>query len=152
MATFINPSLYNAAFNGCLAGQMAGNGLAGVVNNVNVDNTPGTYTPFVAIAAEFGKVVDATLGGTGVANLSGSNATLPQASTAAIAATQLALVGTMFALCFGYWYSRKSANISANPTTDPGNLLAADYTLAAEAIVTQFVAAETSFAAQSSLV
>lgn len=150
MATFINPSLYNAAFNGALAGQMAGNGLAGVVNNTNVDNTPGTYTPFVAIAAEFAKVVDATLGGTGVPNLSASNATIVQA-TAADAGTQLALTGTMFALCFGYWQNRKSANISANPQTDPGNLNPADYTLAAEAIVTQFEAAQSSFAAQSSL-
>jgi hypothetical protein len=148
---FINPSLYNAAFNGALAGQLAGNGLAGVVNTVNVDNQVGTYTPFVAIAAEFAKVVDATLGGTGVTNVSTSNATVVPSSNV-IQSTQLALVDTMFALAFGYWYSRKSANISANPVTDPGNLLAADYTLAAEAVVTQFAAAQASFAAQSSLV
>ena len=150
MATFINPSLYNAAFNGCLAGQIATNGLAGVVNNVNVDNQAGTYTPFVAIAAEFAEVVDATIGGTGIANLSASNATVIP-SSAAIQATELALCNTMFALCFGYWFNRKSANISANPVTDPGNLNPADYTLAAEAVVTQFTAAKSSFTAQSSL-
>lgn len=143
-----NPTLFNAAFDGAYAA------LLGFVNPTDParaaasglypgglapqDAVTTTYANAATIALNFAIEVDLGIGA--VTNLSSGNATEPQASTAAIAATQLALVPLMLSLCFAYWQQRGGAAFVVNPAVP------ATYVAAAAQIKAQFAEAQATFA------
>jgi hypothetical protein len=132
--TLNNPLIYNTAFAGALAGQLAGNALAG---SPAVDQVAGSYAAAANVAGVFAEELDALIpqGAPGaIANVSSGHATIPP-STAADASTQSAYGSAMFGLCFSYWFQRKSANLQAS---GDGGLVETDYAYIAGAIAAQF--------------
>jgi hypothetical protein len=146
--TLNNPLIYNQAFAGALAGQLAGSGLTGIAAT---DQTAGTYAAQANIAGVFAEAVDAVIpqGAPGaIANVSSAHATIPP-STAADASTQSAYAAAMFGICFGYWFQRKSANIQAS---GDGGLTESDYAYIAATIAAQFAEASAVLVANGTLV
>jgi len=141
-----NPTLYNAAYAGALAGQLAGNGLTGIPA-VDDSTSPSVYAKASNVASAFAFQFDQVAFTTAVTNLSASHATQPQASTAAIAATQLALVPIVFGLTFGLFFQRKGGDVESDAGATP-----ADWAPTALALAAQVTVAQALLAASGTLV
>lgn len=142
--TLNNPSIFNAAYDGALAGLLAGSGLTGIAAT---DNTATSYATASSIANAFATYMDQTQITSAITHLSASNATIVQA-TAAEGGTQLALPLGMFGLCFAYWFQRSGAAFTQPPSAV---VLPATYAAACAAIAAQFTEAQAAFAAAGSL-
>lgn len=141
-----NPTLYNAVYAGALAGQLAGNGLTGIPA-VDNSTSPSVYAKASNIASAFAFQFDQVAYTTAQTNLSSSHATEPQASTAAIAATQLALVPCAWGLAFAAFFQRKGADEESDFGTTP-----ADWAAQAAAIAAQLTVAQALYATSGTLV
>lgn len=119
-----NQSLYNAALNGALAGQIAGSQIA--------DGNTAHYATYGNVASAFAKEVDAGI--VADATLTTAGATLVPAS-AANQANALAKTSIMFQLCFAYWLGRQGAS----------DITATDYAVAAAAIAAAYAQAVTQY-------
>ena len=134
-----NPTLYNAAFNGALAGMIAGNQLnAAAVPSATDQNT----VAMVAAATAFATEVDSLIPITGAqANITTS--ATPNTTKAPVAgittASQLAFSVVLFGICFGYWFGRPDNVTSPAPT-------AAGFAQPAAAVVAIYTAAQTGYA------
>ena len=131
-----NQEVWNAAFNGALAGMFA---QAPVADSVAADAA--SYT---AVAKAFAVEVDAAIATNGAIS-TGANGTTVVASAGVNAATQQAYVSLVTSLCFGYWFSRSGANLPATPPT------AASFAVAAAAINALVTASQTVYTAAVSL-
>jgi hypothetical protein len=146
--TLNNPLIYNEAFAGALAGQLAGSALTGIPAT---DQVAGSYAAAANVAGVFAEAVDAVVpqGAPGaITNVSAAHATTPP-STAAAASTQSAYGSAMFGLCFAYWFQRKSANLQAS---GDGGLVEADYAYIAATIAAQFAEVSAVLVANGTLV
>lgn len=112
-----NPSLYNAAVDGFLAGALAGRTI--------VDDVSADYTALEVAAAAFAAEVDAQIAVDATLTTAGT----PNTTIAPVAGSTTANLNAkghlMFSLCFGYWEGR------LNPSPDP---VQTDYLAAALAI------------------
>jgi hypothetical protein len=124
-----NPTLYNGALAGFIAG-----GLAGTLQTVTSSSTTGAYGLLAAAAEVFAAAVDTAI--TADAALSASNATKP-ATTAAISNGLASKPGLLADIVMGQMFGRYTVDLTAG-----------DYT----ALVTSVVAAYTAAVAQQSLV
>jgi hypothetical protein len=93
-----NQTLYNAALNGCLAGQVAARQIK--------DAVTADYAVLGNVATIFAQEVDAQIAAD--ATLSAAGATVVPAS-AANQQNALTKSNIMFAICFGLWFSRGGA-------------------------------------------
>jgi hypothetical protein len=150
-----NPIVFNAAFAGSLAGQLAGSALTGIAST---DQVAGTYGAAAGIASNFAQALDAVVPQgapgsiTGVstgASLPGTGGTTVVASAGVNAASQQAYNSAVFGLAFAYWYQRKSANIQASG--DAG-LSPTDYAYVAASIAAQLAEVTTALTADGTLV
>lgn len=134
-----NPTLYNAAFNGALAGMFAG----GAINAASVPSATDTETvAMVAQCTAFATEVDSLIAITGAqANI--TTAASPNTTKAPIAgittASQLAFSDVLFGLCFAAFFQKP------NTVTVPAPA-AVQYAQLAAAVVAVYTAAQTGYA------
>jgi hypothetical protein len=133
-----NQEVWNAAFNGALAGMFA---LA-----QPTDPTATDYAKYTAAAKAWAVAVDAQIL-SNAAISTGANGTTVVASAGVNAATQQAYVSLVTALSFGYWSQRSNSVVLSS---DAG-VTSTDYTVPATALGAMVTAAQTVFTAQSSL-
>jgi hypothetical protein len=131
-----NQEVWNAAFNGALAGMYAGAGIT--------DPTAADAASYTAVAKSWAVAVDAAVA-TNAAISTGANGTTVVASAGVNAATQQAYVSLVSTLSMGYWLNRNGANLPATPPTS------ASFTTAATALAALVTAAQTVYTAAASL-
>jgi hypothetical protein len=125
-----NPTLFNAAVDGYIAGALAGRGIS--------DSVSADYTALGVAAAAFATEVDAQI----TVDATITTAGTPNTTIAPVAGNTTACLNAkghlMFSLCFGWWEGR------LNNTPDP---VATDYLSIALAIKAAYVAGLAAFAA-----
>ena len=139
-----NPSLYNAAYAGALAGLLAGAGLTGVPAIDNAAN-PNVYDAASNVASDFAFQFDQAAYTAPVTNVSASNATVAP-TTHIIQATELAYNLSVFGLAFGLFFGRKGADLvdtGGHPT---------DWATIASALAAQLSTVTAAFTASGTLV
>ena len=104
-----NPSLYNAAYAGALAGLLAGAGLTGIPAIDNAAN-PNVYDAASNVASDFAFQFDQVAYTSAVTNVSSGHATEAPAS-GTIQSTQLAYNFAVGLLSFGLFFGRKGADL-----------------------------------------
>ena len=129
-----NPSLFNAAYSGALAGQLAGSGLVGVPS-VDDSTSPSVYAKASNIAYAFAWEFDQVAFTTPVTNVSASHATVIP-SSAPIQGTQLAYEAIVFGLAFGAFFQRKGGDVESD-----SGALPTDWNFMAAAVAAQVTVA-----------
>lgn len=123
-----NPTLFNAAVNGYMAGALAGRAIT--------DPTAGDYTVLAASAIAFATEVDAQIAVDATITTAGT----PNTTIAPVAGNTTACALTkshlMFSLCFGWWEGRLNLNPDA---------VAGDYLTIALGIVAAYNATVTAY-------
>jgi len=104
-----NPSLYNAAYAGALAGLLAGGGLTGIPA-IDDEANPNVYDAASNVASDFAYQFDQVAYTSAVTNVSAGHATVAPAS-GTIQSTELAYNLAVFGLSFGLFYGRKGADL-----------------------------------------
>jgi hypothetical protein len=133
-----NPTLFNAAVDGFMAGSVADRGIT--------DTTAGDYSTLVTAALAFATELDAQIAVDATITTAGAPNTTIAPIAGATTANLNAKGHLMFSLCYGYWVGR------LNPTPDP---VAVDYlpaALAIKAVYNETVAGYASAPGGSSLV
>lgn len=125
-----NPSLFNAAYNGAFAGQMAGNGLTGIPATDD-STSPSVYAKASNIAYAFAWQFDQVAFPTPVTNVSSSNQTVSPGSHI-IQATELAYMTLVKDLAFSAFFQRKGADVESDTGDTP-----ADWATVAAAVAAQ---------------
>jgi len=103
-----NQLIYNAAFNGCMAGAVAGAQIA--------DQTATDYAALQLVANAFAQEVDSQIATDPQLATGAAGTTVPPA-TAAETSAQQAKAGIVFAVCFGFWFARPNWQSSQTPAT-----------------------------------
>ena len=140
-----NPSLFNAAYSGALAGQMAGSGITGIPA-VDDSTGPSVYAKASNIAYAFAWEFDQVAFTTPVTNVSTSGHATVIPSSAAIQGTQLAYEAIVLGLAFGMFFQRKGADVES----DTGDL-PADWATTAAAVAAQVTVAGTALSGAGTL-
>jgi hypothetical protein len=132
-----NPALYNAAFAGALAGQLAAAGITGIPTPDDSAPPNTVYAAAANNASEFAYQFDQVAFTGAVTNLSASNATVPPA-TAAEAATTNAFVSALFGLAFAAFFQRQGAQFNPNAVPTGTQFAALAAAVAAQFAVVQY--------------
>jgi hypothetical protein len=147
--------VWNAAFNGALAGIFANLGFAVKLPSSGLppavpDTTTADYAPYAAVAEAWAIAVDAAIGPvTGMST--GTNGTTVPPTTAAEAATQQAYVSLVTTLSQSYWQNKQGSLLQLNANGTPHTPVYTDYTAQAGGIAAVVAAAQVVYTAASSL-
>jgi hypothetical protein len=149
-----NQEVWNAAFNGALAGIFANLGFAVKVPGSGPppipDTTTADYAPYAAVAEAWAIAVDAAIG-TNAAISTGTNGTTVVPSAGVNAATQQAYVSLVTTLSLSYWQNKQGSLLQLNANGTPHTPVSTDYTAQAGGIAAVVAAAQVVYTAASSL-
>jgi hypothetical protein len=114
-----NQSIYNAAYDGFLAGALAG--------KVYTDETAADYATLTASATAFATEQDSVIATDPELSTGAGGTTVPP-TTNVLTQNQLAKVHLMFSLCFGYWSGRFNSDNVPSDYTNSALAIKAVYT------------------------
>src|SRR5271154_6533763 len=108
-----NQVIYNAAFNGCMGGQLAAAGLPVQAPAAIPSTSNATYLAMAAIATAFATALDAVIPQDTTNFSTGASPTVTTPpTTGAITVHQWAQIDLVKSLAYGYWASRSGAQFA----------------------------------------